>query len=110
MQNKPNIKNAQMNISPFMTIKYEKMDTWLSWKNKPNSNPNKPNSNPISKQLRYPCAGSSIFVLLTEATRPYLLRLRMAIPMHRPSPPYNTKQPNRNIIHADNGILYSPYT
>jgi len=36
MQNKPNVKNAQMNISPFMTIKYEKMDTWLSWKNKPN--------------------------------------------------------------------------
>jgi hypothetical protein len=27
-----------------MTNKYVKMDTWLSWKNKPNSNPNKPNS------------------------------------------------------------------
>jgi hypothetical protein len=32
-----------MNISPFMTIKYVKLDTWLSWKNKPNSNPIKPN-------------------------------------------------------------------
>ena len=40
----------------------------------------------------------------------YLLRLRMAIPMHRANPPYNTKQPNKNIIHADNGILLSPYT
>jgi hypothetical protein len=39
----------------------------------------------------------------------YLLRLRMAIPMHRASPPYNTKQPNKNIIHPDNGILHSPY-
>jgi hypothetical protein len=26
-----------------MKSKYEKMDTWLSGKNKPNSNPNKPN-------------------------------------------------------------------
>jgi len=42
--------------------------------------------------------------------RTYLLRLRMAIPMHRANPPYNTKQPNKNIIHADNGILLSPYT
>jgi hypothetical protein len=40
----------------------------------------------------------------------YLLRLRMAIPMHRASPPYNTKQPTKNIIHPDNGILHSPYT
>jgi len=32
-----------MNISPLMTIKYVKLDTWLSWKNKPNSNPIKPN-------------------------------------------------------------------
>jgi len=36
MQNKPNVKDAKMNISPFMTIKYVKLDTWLSWKNKPN--------------------------------------------------------------------------
>jgi len=27
MQNKPNVKDAKMNISPFMTIKYEKLDT-----------------------------------------------------------------------------------
>jgi len=26
-----------------MKSKYEKLDTWLSGKNKPNSNPNKPN-------------------------------------------------------------------
>ena len=39
MQNKPNVKDAKMNVSSFMTIKYEKLDTWLSGKNKPNSNP-----------------------------------------------------------------------
>gem|GEM_PF-5878408 len=32
MQNKPNVKYAKMNISPFMTIKYVNLDTWLSGK------------------------------------------------------------------------------
>ena len=28
MQNKPNVKYTQMNVSSFMTIKYMKMDNW----------------------------------------------------------------------------------
>ena len=47
MQNKANVKDAKMNVSSFMTIKYEKLDTWLNWKNKPNTNPIKPKTNPI---------------------------------------------------------------
>jgi len=43
MQNKPNVKYAQINVSSYMKSKYEKLDTWLSGKNKPNSNPIKPN-------------------------------------------------------------------
>jgi len=43
MQNKPNVKYAQINVNPYMKSKYEKLDTWLSGKNKPNSNPIKPN-------------------------------------------------------------------
>jgi len=43
MQNKPNVKDAQINVKSYMKSKYEKLDTWLSGKNKPNSNPNKPN-------------------------------------------------------------------
>ena len=43
MQNKPNVKYAQINVNSYMKSKYEKLDTWLSGKNKPNSNPNKPN-------------------------------------------------------------------
>ncbi len=43
MQNKPNVKDAQINVNSYMKSIYEKMDTWLSGKNKPNSNPNKPN-------------------------------------------------------------------
>jgi len=36
MQNKPNVKDAQINVSSYMKSKYEKLDTWLSGKNKPN--------------------------------------------------------------------------
>ncbi len=43
MQNKPNFKDAQINVNSYMKSKYEKMDTWLSGKNKPNSNPIKAN-------------------------------------------------------------------
>ncbi len=43
MQNKPNVKAAQINVNSYMKSKYEKMDTWLSGKNKANSNPIKAN-------------------------------------------------------------------
>jgi len=43
MQNKPNVKDAQINVTSYMKSKYEILDIWLSGKNKPNSNPNKPN-------------------------------------------------------------------
>ncbi len=43
MQNKPNVKDAQINVNSYMKGKYEKLDTWLSGKNKPNSNPIKAN-------------------------------------------------------------------
>ena len=42
MQNKPNVKAAQFNVNSYIKSKYEKLDTWLSGKNKPNSNPTKP--------------------------------------------------------------------
>ncbi len=43
MQNKPNVKDAQINVNSYMKSKYEILDIWLSGKNKPNSNPIKPN-------------------------------------------------------------------
>ena len=36
MQNKPNVKNAQINVSSFITSKYVKVDNWCNRKNKPN--------------------------------------------------------------------------
>jgi len=35
MQNKPNVKYAQINLNSYMTSKYEKLDTWLFRKTKP---------------------------------------------------------------------------
>ena len=43
LQNKPKVKDAQINVSSFITSKYVKVDTWCNQKNKPNSNPIKPN-------------------------------------------------------------------
>jgi len=39
MQNKPNVKDAQINVISYIKSNYEKLDTWLSGKNKANSNP-----------------------------------------------------------------------
>jgi hypothetical protein len=36
MQNKPNVKDAQINVNSYMKSIYEKLDTWLNGKNKPN--------------------------------------------------------------------------
>jgi hypothetical protein len=36
MQNKPNVKAAQINVKSYMKSNYEILDTWLSGKNKPN--------------------------------------------------------------------------
>ena len=63
MQNKPNFRKSQMNVSDYMTREYENMDTWWSGKNKPNSNPiqsqfkpnqsqNKPNTKPNKPNLK----------------------------------------------------------
>ena len=39
MQNKPNFKNAQMNVNYFETKDYEKISNSTLGENKPNSNP-----------------------------------------------------------------------
>ncbi len=43
MQNKPNFKDAQMNVSNIITMNYQIFIPLAGQKNKPNSNPNKPN-------------------------------------------------------------------
>jgi len=42
MQNKPNVKDAQMNLSAFIKMTYENTSNWTFGENKPNSNPIKP--------------------------------------------------------------------
>ncbi len=43
MQNKPNLLDAQMNVSTNITGAYENKRNWTLGQNKPNSNPIKPN-------------------------------------------------------------------
>jgi len=47
LQNEPNFRKSQVNISDYMTRDYEQMDTWSSGKNEPKTNPNEPKTNPI---------------------------------------------------------------
>ena len=51
MQNKPNVKDAKMNVSSFITNKYVELDNWLNQTNKPNSNPIQTQSKPIQIQF-----------------------------------------------------------
>ncbi len=43
MQNKPNFRKSQMNVSIFSQKDYENKSNWTLGQSKPNSNPNKPN-------------------------------------------------------------------
>ncbi len=43
MQNKPNFRKSQMNVSSVLTTDYENKSNWTLGQNKPNSNPIKPN-------------------------------------------------------------------
>jgi len=43
MQNKPNFRKSQMNVSVYNTTDYENKSNWTLGQNKPNSNPIKPN-------------------------------------------------------------------
>jgi hypothetical protein len=44
LQNKPNFRKSQMNVSNIITRNYKNFIPLAGYKNKPNSNPNKPNS------------------------------------------------------------------
>jgi hypothetical protein len=50
MQNKPNLLDTQMNVSPVKTKNYEQLTMNYANKNKPNSNPIKPKTNPKQTQ------------------------------------------------------------
>jgi len=47
LQNEPNFRKSQMNVTDLLTREYEQIDTWWSGKNEPKTNPNEPKTNPI---------------------------------------------------------------
>ena len=73
MQNKPKVKDAQINVNSIITMRYEKMNIWLFGKNKANQTQFKPNqsqfkpilrpikakTNPIEANFTYPERGKN---------------------------------------------------
>jgi len=54
MQNKPNFRKSQMNVSSILTTAYENKSNWTLGENKPKqsqSKPIKPNTNPKQTQF-----------------------------------------------------------
>ncbi len=47
MQNEPNFRKSQVNVTDLMTREYVQMDTWSIRKNEPKTNPIEPKTNPI---------------------------------------------------------------
>jgi len=50
LQNEPNFRKSQVNLSDFITMDYVQMDTWSIRKNEPKTNPNEPKTNPKRTQ------------------------------------------------------------
>jgi len=50
MQNKPNLLDAQMNVTSLITVDYENIANWKLGENKPNSKPIQSQSKPIQTQ------------------------------------------------------------
>jgi len=43
MQNEPNFRKSQMNLTSLITVDYENKSNWTLGENEPNTNPIKPN-------------------------------------------------------------------
>jgi len=59
MQNKPNLLDAQMNVSSFYTVDYENKSNWKLGENKPNTNPIRTQTNPTCRGVASGEAGSN---------------------------------------------------
>ena len=64
MQNKPNLPDAQMNVSSILTKDYENIANWKLGENKANTNPIKPNTKPI--QTQFPKSQNEIKLLFDK--------------------------------------------
>ncbi len=76
LQNKPKVKYAQINVSPFMISKYYIMDIWLSGKNKPKTNPKQSQTNPNSEMPK--------MSLNTYPTRVYSNKSALRLKQNKP--------------------------
>jgi len=52
LQNEPNFRKSQVNVTDLLKRIYEKMDTWSIRKNEPKTNPIEPKTKPIQSQYK----------------------------------------------------------
>ena len=52
LQNEPNFRKSQVNVSDVLTRIYVQMDTWLIRKNEPKTNPIRTQTNPIKAKTK----------------------------------------------------------
>jgi len=50
LQNEPNFRKSQVNVSDLLKRNYDQLDTWSIRKNEPKTNPNEPKTNPNPKK------------------------------------------------------------
>ncbi len=55
MQNKPNLPDAQINITPFYTVDYENKSNWKLGENKANQSQYKPNFRKAKNERKLIC-------------------------------------------------------
>jgi len=63
LQNEPNFRKSQVNVTAFITMNYAQMDTWSIRKNEPKTNPNEPNFKP-----NFPTPNSQIYPISHQRT------------------------------------------
>ena len=51
MQNEPNFRKSQVNVTSLITVAYENKSNWTLGENEPNTNPIRTQSNPIKPNL-----------------------------------------------------------
>ncbi len=85
MQNKPNFRKSQMNVSNIITRNYNNFIPLAGYKNKPNSNPNKPN-----------CQRAKMNINLT-LTKDYRKKDDFAVRINKPNSKPISATPKMNV-------------
>ena len=101
MQNKPNFRKSQLNVSNCTTREYEEMDTWSSEENKPNQTQYEPNQTQFPKSPKMNAT--------SLPTKPYEHETAFALEPNKPNQTqFQTQKIQRIYGEAPMTMVYSP--